>query len=152
MKWSGFVWRFAAVFMALSLLSLSQLASVDASTRYARITLHVNECPWNTSDVFGKCHENRVEGFTFYLAGKAKTTNANGIASGAPSAGWHTVWPNGNDLAPYYNAAKPSRPSYVYCTDQVSGAVLVDGYFFSGIRFTTKAGQPVVCDWYLLLY
>lgn len=114
-----------------------------ATGRYAPITLHVAECPRDPADLFDECHENRVSGFTFYIAGSAKVTDANGVATGAPGAGRRSIRADVDDFQAYGR-------SYVYCTDQVTGDVLFDGQTYSGVYVTTTADQPVICDWYLL--
>jgi hypothetical protein len=127
---------------------LAQAPPADAAPRYAQIALHVTECSADTWDVFGDCHESRVEGLIFYIAVKVKVTDAGDIA---PGAGRRPVRADVHDIQAY-DPGDGAPAAYVYCTDRVTGGVFFDRYTFSGIRITTTAGQPVGCDGYLLLY
>ena len=135
------------VLLALALvltIGLSGIAVPSASAvTYARITLHVNWCPADTYDVFGECHNNRVAGAVFYIAGAYKVTNWNGIATGAPRSGFHYVRVSASTAAAFDG-------SYVYCRDLVTNKVLYDGPATSRVGFTTVGTNQVVCDWYLL--
>ena len=87
---------------------------------------------------------NHVGGALFYIAGAAKWTDGNGIATGAPSAGWRTVRVNGT-TASYYVG------SYVVCTDQYNGNTLYNGLADgTTVWIYTTAGHLTICDWYLL--
>jgi hypothetical protein len=125
-------------------IGMSGIAVPSASAHpHARITLHVNWCPANTTDVFGKCHDNRVAGAVFYIAGAYKVTNWNGIATGAPSPGFHYVRVGASTASAF-------KGSYVYCKDQVTGKVLYDGPTTSRVGITTVGSNLTICDWYLL--
>lgn len=129
--------------VALGLMAGFAAAPASAAS-YARITLHVNECPANYSGDIFNCHNNRVSDTLFYIAGAPKWTDWNGIATGAPSAGWRSVRVNGT-TASWYSG------SYVVCTDQYNGNVLYNGLADgTTVWIYTTAGHLTICDWYLL--
>lgn len=132
-----------AVVISLGVLAAFAGAPVSAAG-YARITLHVNECPVNyRGDIFD-CHNNRVANTLFYIAGAAKWTNTNGIATGAPASGWKSVRVNAVTASHYAG-------SYVVCTDQVTHKTLYNGLAAgTTVMITTTAGHLTICDWYLL--
>jgi hypothetical protein len=121
-------------------------APIQASSIYARTEFHVAECPENTFDVFGKCHDNRVggvavEGCNPTLNCKTKFTDSNGVVRFGPRAGSnrYTV-----DVSGYEGL-------YIYCSAQNRKRVFIDRFDADG-RFTinTRAGDIIVCDAYLL--
>ena len=134
--------------IAMTLVAVGLLAGIGAATAsaasYARITLHVNECAASyTGDIFN-CHNNRVSDTLFYIAGAARWTDWNGIATGAPSAGWKSVRVNSTTASWYVN-------SYVVCTDQYNGDTLYNGLVDgTTVWIYTTANHLTVCDWYLL--
>ena len=133
----------AILLVAVGLMAGFAAAPTSAAS-YARITLHVNECPANYSGDIFNCHNNRLSDTLFYIAGAPKWTDANGIATGAPSAGWRSVQVNGTTASFYVG-------SYVFCSDQVNGNVLYDGPADgTTIWIYTTAGHLTICDWYLL--
>jgi len=120
-------------------------ATAEAAAPYARITIHAATCPSTTKTIFETCHENHAVGVVFEIAGKAKTTDAAGIASGAPGAGARSVRVSLASYAPF-NATG----SYVVCTNQVTGKALYAGRAGRSIMITTTANQLTICDWYFL--
>jgi hypothetical protein len=134
--------------IAMMLLAVGLFAGFGAApasaASYARITLHVNECSHSYSGDIFNCHNNRVSGALFYIAGSAKYTDWNGIATGAPSAGSKSVRVNSTTASWYVN-------SYVVCTDQYNGNTLYNGLTNgTTIWITTTANHLTICDWYLL--
>jgi len=70
------------------------------------------------------------------------TTDGGGVASTSVEAGSVTVTENADTFAKYLGA-------YVYCSEQKSGAVLIDTDAPSGtVTFAAAAGDDIVCDWY----
>ena len=136
--------RSLAILMVALALTVGFAAAPVSAASYARITLHVNECPANyTGDIFN-CHENRLSDTLFYIAGAPKWTDGHGVATGVPSAGWHTVRVNGTTASSYVG-------SYVVCTDQYNGDVLYNGLADgTTVWIETTAGHLTICDWYLL--
>jgi hypothetical protein len=132
----------AGLMLGVSLMS----ESATAAGTSARITLHVFECGATSGNLYNECHNfksNGLDGAAFRVAGVTRYTSG-GYVTWGPGAGFHTV--RGFNLSwGYYD-------SYVYCSNQVTGAVLYDG--LSGgddaVSFTTTARQEVICDWYYL--
>jgi hypothetical protein len=122
-------------------------SQAQALTRYARITIHKAECPANTRRVV-TCHENRLAGVRFDVRNPAarfttKWTDAAGVVSFGPRAGdnWIIEHP----------AFFGRLGAYVYCRDQPSGRVLIDGHLTTNtLRLHTWRGARIVCDWYNL--
>jgi hypothetical protein len=142
--------RFSArVFLGLvaivATMFFSAAAPATASSHYARITIHKAVCSSSTGDLYGKCHDNRLAGVPFYVAGVWRETNSNGVVTWAPGAGTKTIYEDFDAFDDYVGA-------YVYCSNQVTGAVLWDGLARSNgsVTITTTAGQHVICDWYNL--
>ena len=134
--------------IAMTLVAFVSLTGIGiepaSAASYARITLHVNECSASYAGPIFDCHENRVSDTLFYIAGAAKWTDWNGIATGAPSAGWKSVRVNSTTASWYVD-------SYVVCTDQYNGDTLYNGLVDgTTIWIYTTANHHTVCDWYLL--
>lgn len=114
----------------------------------AKITIHNAACDLETDDPFGECHDHRIRA-QFNVAGVWRTTNWDGVVSWGPGAGTRKIieHPEMFDVYGYVGA-------YVFCSNQVTGAVLWDGLANAdgtgAIIITTTAGQPVICDWYNL--
>ena len=144
--WSTRVAIVAAMVLGLMLTSLVAAPShrADAAANTAKITLHVMTCPETTTTLFTSCHDNRLSGASFTVAGVSRTTDANGVVSWGPSAGTYTIHMFSTDFAEFGTA-------WVYCKDQTSGVVLVDGRTTTGnVSITTVAGHLTICDWYNL--
>jgi hypothetical protein len=129
------------------MLGASMVRPNEASAAgYARITLHVFECGAKGGNLYDQCHNGKhaLEDAAFRVAGVTRYTDAYGHVSWGPGAGYRTI--------AGYNLSWGYYDSYVYCSNQVTGAVLYNG--LSGgddyIAITTTAGQQVVCDWYYL--
>jgi hypothetical protein len=117
----------------------------SAGPNAAVITLHVIECPATTTTLFATCHDtNRLAGARFSVAGVSRASDASGVVSWGPSAGTYTIHMFSTDFAAYGKA-------WVYCKDQTSGVVFVDGRTTTGnVSITTVAGDLTICDWYNL--
>jgi hypothetical protein len=130
--------------LALILGMLVVGSAMPASANHgARITIHKAVCDSNVFDVYGKCHDNRLAGVPFYVAGVWRTTDGNGVVSWEPGAGTRTIYEDFSVYDDYEGA-------YVFCSNQVTGAVLWDGPAATNgsVTITTTAGQEVICDWY----
>ncbi len=127
----------------IGMMLVSSSAPVVAASHTARITIHKAVCDSQTADLFGDCHDDRIEGVWFYVAGVWRPTDANGVVTWGPGAGTKTIYEDIDQFDMYDGA-------YVYCSNQVTGKVLWDGLARSNgsVTITTTAGQPVVCDWY----
>jgi hypothetical protein len=134
-----------AALAIIGMMLVSSSAPAVATSHYARITIHKAVCDSQTGDLFGQCHEDRVSGAWFYVAGVWRPTNANGVVTWAPGAGTRALYEDVDQFNQYEGA-------YVYCSNQVTGKVLWDGPARANgsVTITTTAGQPVVCDWYNL--
>ncbi len=121
----------------------------QAVTKYARVTFHVAECPANTNDVFGKCHEDRVASFGIWGCSptgwcKPKLTDGNGVVFFGPRAGSNRFFVN--DLTGYVGTR-------IYCSTQnrAKNVVLIDRQDADGdFTINTQRGDVIICDWYLL--
>jgi len=134
--------------MMLGLMLTSLVAApsprADAAANTAKITLHVLTCPANTTNIFANCHDDRLAGAGFTVAGLSRFSDANGIVSWGPGAGTHKIHMFSTDFANYGAA-------WVYCKDQVNGDVFFDGRTTTGnVTITTTAGHLTICDWYNL--
>jgi hypothetical protein len=128
--------------MSFSAFQAPKPASAAATT--AKITLHVIECPATTTTLFASCHDTRLSGASFTVAGVTRASDANGVVSWGPSAGSKTITMDSADFAVYGKA-------WIYCKDQVSGVVQFDGRNTTGsVTIATFAGQLTICDWYNL--
>jgi hypothetical protein len=144
--WSTRIAIVTAMMLGLMLTSLVATPSqrTDAAASTATITLHVLTCPANTTKIFANCHDNRLAGAGFTVAGVSRFSDANGVVSWGPGAGTHTIHMFSSDFAEFGKA-------WVYCKDQTSGAVFVDGRTTTGnVSITTVAGHLTICDWYNL--
>jgi hypothetical protein len=140
--------RYSALLLIVGLLAVGFVAVAPASqalaAHTAKITIHKAVCDSNVSDVFGKCHDNRLSGVWFRVAGVWRQTDQHGVVSWGPGAGTKTIVEDATTFNQYGAA-------YVYCRDQVDNDVLFDGLrTVNWVRITTTAGHPVVCDWYNL--
>ncbi|MGH2534810.1 MAG: hypothetical protein ACRDJW_21330 [Thermomicrobiales bacterium] len=140
--------RFSTWMLIIGLFAIGVLAVAPATpamaAHTAKITIHKAVCDSNVQDIFGKCHDNRLKGVWFRVAGVWRQTNSNGEVSWGPGAGTKTIV---EDSATFnkYGAA------YVFCSNQVTGRVLFDGLrTVNWVTIQTTAGQPVICDWYNL--
>jgi hypothetical protein len=151
MKRLRFLWRgIFAVMLVVGVMSLAAASPAMAVSKYARITIHKAECPANTKgDIFTKCHSNYLEDvqFTVYNPtnhGTTRYTDEDGHASFGPRAGKNTISEGAADFNAYGKA-------YVYCKDQPSGYVFIDGPITSRtITLWTWPGARIICDWYNL--
>jgi hypothetical protein len=145
--WSTRVAIVTAMMLGLMLTSLVAAPSyrTDAAANTAKITLHVVTCPETMTTLFTSCHDqNRLAGASFTVAGVSRSTDANGVVSWGPGAGTHTIHMFSAEFAEFGKA-------WVYCKDQTSGVVLVDGRTTTGnVSITTVAGHLTICDWYNL--
>ncbi|MER3436641.1 MAG: hypothetical protein C4346_02930 [Chloroflexota bacterium] len=124
-------------------------APTQAVTKYARVTFHVAECPANTNDVFGTCHEDRVADFGIWGCSptgfcKLKVTDEDGIVFFGPRAGSNRFFVD--DL----NGFVGTR---IYCSTQnrATNVVLIDRQDADGdFTINTQRGDVIICDWYLL--
>lgn len=134
-----------AALAIIGMMLVSSSAPVIATSHYARITIHKAVCDSETYDLFGECHDDRLEGMWFYVSGVWRPTNANGEVSWGPGAGTKTIYEDWDQFNLYDGA-------YVYCSNQVTGKVLYDGLAKANgsVTITTTAGQLVICDWYNL--
>jgi hypothetical protein len=110
----------------------------------ARIEIHKAVCPSDTANPYAQCHDNRLAGVSFRVAGVWRATDANGVVAWTPGAGTKTIVEDAN-VFNQYGAA------YVYCQDVTRRVVLFSGTTTTGvISITTVAGTNNVCDWYNL--
>jgi hypothetical protein len=121
--------------------------STQAVTKYARVTFHVAECPQNTGDVFGKCHDDRVADFGIWGCSptgycKLKNTDDDGVVFFGPRAGSNRFFV---DSLKGYVGTRP------YCSVQNDDAVLIDRRDADGdFTISTHRGDVIICDLYLL--
>ncbi|MGH2534809.1 MAG: hypothetical protein ACRDJW_21325 [Thermomicrobiales bacterium] len=132
--------------LAMVLGMLISVAATPASAHHgARITIHHAACEPQVQDIFGECHDDRIAGTPFKVAGVWREADGNGVVSWTPGAGTRTIV---QDAA----AFDAGVGAYVFCSNQVTGAVLFDGPIDQNrVTITTTAGQAVVCDWYTIL-
>jgi hypothetical protein len=117
-------------------------AQQAASAATSKITIHKATCPSGTANLFKSCHDKRVAGVGFTVAGVSRHTDANGVVSWGPSAGTWKIHEFSTDF---------TGNAWVYCKDLTSGKVLFDGRTTTGnVTITTVAGHNNVCDWYNL--
>ncbi|MGH2560358.1 MAG: hypothetical protein ACRDJH_14950 [Thermomicrobiales bacterium] len=139
--------------MVVGMLMIGSATPASAS-HGARITIHAAVCDSNVSDIYGTCHDNRLGGVPFNVAGVWRETttcmsprtcsDGGGVVSWTPGAGTRTIIQDARVFDRYEGA-------YVYCSNQVTGAVLFDGPITTNrVTITTTAGQEVICDWYNL--
>ncbi|MGH2561864.1 MAG: hypothetical protein ACRDJH_22610 [Thermomicrobiales bacterium] len=141
----------AAVLLAVGLFGGGLTPSASAQDDFqtashgARITVHNAVCDSEVWDIFGECHDDRLSGSPFFVAGVTRITDANGVATWEPGQGTHELKQD-IDVWMQYDGA------YVFCSNQVTGEVLWNGPIddTTSVTFTTTAGQEVVCDWYNL--
>jgi hypothetical protein len=110
----------------------------------ARITIHHRACEPQVQDIFGECHDHPASA-PFKVAGVWREPDINGNVSWTPGAGRHVI-------TQLPDAFAKTEGAYVFCSNQVTGAVLWDGPIYDqpSVTITTTAGQAVVCDWYSL--
>jgi hypothetical protein len=110
----------------------------------ARIEIHKAVCPSDAANPYAQCHDNRLAGVSFRVAGVWRATDANGVVAWTPGAGTKTITEDATVFAQYGKA-------YVYCQDITRRVVLFNATTTTGsIQITTVAGTSVVCDWYNL--
>jgi hypothetical protein len=133
--------------LAAGFLAIAGADQSQAVSKYARVTIHLRECPEGTGDLFGKCHDDPIANFD--LGGcnpngfcTEKGTGSNGNVRFGPRAGWNEF---------YVAEANSYVGSYIYCSDDASKKVLIDGRADDGdFAITTTRGRYYTCDWYLL--
>ena len=125
-------------------------ASVDQSqavSKYARVTLHVRECPADTGNLFGNCHDDPIANFDLGGCNSSgscteKGTGSNGNVRFGPRAGSNAFYVV--DLTGYVG-------TYIYCSNDATKKVLIDGRQDDGdFAITTTRGNYYTCDWYIL--
>jgi len=136
-----------ALILAAGLIGFAGTTESSAASRGANITLHVFECYQGVGGgnaIFNECHDwdnNALDGYSFKVAGAVRDTDW-GYVTWRPGAGTHTIVGYNIDL---YAGA------YVFCSNQVTGAVLYDGSAdWDAVTITTTANQEVICDWYYI--
>ena len=108
----------------------------------ARIEIHKAVCPSDAANPFAQCHNNRLAGVSFRVAGVWRATDANGVVAWTPGAGIKTITEDAGVFSLFGKA-------YVYCQDITRRVVLYNATTTTGsIQITTVAGTSVVCDWY----
>jgi hypothetical protein len=128
--------------MTMGLSSSPASAQQAASASTGKITIHKATCPATETHLFANCHDNRVAGVGFTVAGVSRHTDANGVVSWGPRAGTWRIHEFSTDF---------TGKAWVYCKDQTSGVVLFDGRTTTGnVTITTVAGHLTICDWYNL--
>jgi len=121
----------------------STSAQQAASASTSKITIHKAVCPSATANLFASCHDNRVAGVGFTVAGVSRHTDANGVVSWGPSAGTWKI---------HEFSTSFTGNAWVYCRDLTTNTVLFDGRTTTGnVTITTVAGHQNVCDWYNLV-
>lgn len=138
-----------AAWLIVTALLIGVMAPPASANHGARITVHVSTCPWAVpvDERYALCHDIGITGATFEVAGVWRDTDANSAVSWVPGAGTHTIYG-------YSFWLGSEQRAYVYCTNQITGAVLWDGNNTADdltVEITTTAGQEVICDWYFLL-
>jgi hypothetical protein len=130
----------------------SNTCEATAPSGHATVTIHKATCPDGVGpDIFAECHGNVLGGVSFSIDGfeigsGVITTDSSGVASQtileAAATGDITITEDSATLASYLGA-------YVYCAEQNSGTVLVDGHADGGaVTFTANQGDDIICDWY----
>jgi hypothetical protein len=132
----------------------ADLVCAAPSSGSATVTIHKATCPTGVGpDIFNQCHGNVLGGVTFSVDGfeigsGVITTDDSGVASKtileAAASGGVTLTEDSAVFAQYLGA-------YVYCSEQGSGTVLIDGDAPNGsVSFTANQGDDIICDWYNL--
>jgi hypothetical protein len=117
-------------------------ASAGANT--ARLYVHTLKCSRNVDDLFEDCHNRRVAGFHYTLAGAERESDRNGTVKWGPGGPrTYRVDLNTADYAAYTGA-------YVSCEDQTSGIRFFDGAISNPFFILNlQPGHVVFCDVYL---
>jgi hypothetical protein len=128
--------------MAMGMMASPASAQQAASASSAKLTIHKAVCPATTTNLFASCHENRLAGVGFTVAGVSRHTDANGVVSWGPTSGTYTIHEFSTDF---------TGKAYVFCKDQTTGTVWFDGRTTTGnISIPLAAGHTTICDWYNL--
>lgn len=109
----------------------------------ATLTIHKSECETGVgADIFETCHDDTVEGVTFWVNDVEWTTDKDGIAAGEVDAGVVEIAEDEATFEDYLGG-------YVYCSVQGTGEVLIDTDTQDGVvEITVESDDDVVCDWY----
>ena len=125
-------------------LLLAGAVSPASANHAARIEIHKAVCPSDAANPYAQCHDNRLAGVPFRVAGVWRATDGNGVVAWTPGAGTKTITEDAGVFAQYGKA-------YVYCQDVTRRVVLYNATTTTGqVTITTVAGTSVVCDWYNL--
>jgi hypothetical protein len=142
----------------LPLIALSPVQAQTDVTGPVAFTVHKASCPidyaaTSTGGIYEACHENKVEGVTFTISGAefdplAFFTDAEGVGVAMildeiTSATEVTLTEDPLSLS--------TLGGWVYCKDQVGGAILFDGPTpGDGIVAlgSVNTSQVIICDWY----
>lgn len=138
-----------AASLIVTTLLIGVMAQPASANHGARITIHAAKCEMDVppEERYAQCHDNRIAGVPFYVAGIWRETDANGVVSWTPGAGMHWIYPDEAYFIPGEDG------THIYCENQVTGDVLWNqpaSDWRRSIEITTTAGQEVVCDWYIL--
>jgi uncharacterized protein YodC (DUF2158 family) len=111
-----------------------------------RIWIHALECPVDAQgDIFEACHDNRLEGVDFQIAGTTVTSDADGVASlDNPPAGTIVI----KELD--FDTLATAGRAFIYCSVQPGGdPVLLARDDDNGqVNVDIPANSEVHCDWY----
>jgi hypothetical protein len=142
----------------LPLIALSPVQAQTDAFGPVAFTVHKASCPidyaaTSSGGIYEACHENKVEGVTFTIAGLELgpidfVTDADGVGVAMILDGMSTT----SDVSLTEDPLSLSTlGGWVYCKDQIGGAVLfdgptpVDGVVALG---SVNTSQVIICDWY----
>jgi hypothetical protein len=132
------------LFLVPLLLAGAALPAAAVQAPYTKIELHKALCPRDSANPYAQCHDNRLAGVPFRVAGVWRATDGNGVVIWGPGAKTHTIVEDAAVFAQYGRA-------YVYCQDITRRVVLFNGTTTTGaVSITTQPATHVVCDWYNL--
>jgi hypothetical protein len=118
--------------------------SASAGADTARLYVHTLKCSRNVDDLFEDCHNRRIAGFHYTLAGAERASDRNGTVKWGPGGPrTYRVDMNPMDYAAYTGG-------YLSCEDQTIGVRVADGPFSNPfIIINLQPGHVVFCDVYL---
>jgi hypothetical protein len=71
---------FSLLFIVPLLLAGAALPAAAVQAPYTKIEIHKAICPSDSPNPYANCHDDRLAGVPFRVAGVWRTTNANGVA------------------------------------------------------------------------
>jgi len=141
-------------FVTRSLMIAALIASVfmvgggqaNAGANTGRLYIHTLKCNRNVDDLFTDCHNRRIQGIEYTLAGATRVSDRNGTVKWGPGGPrTYRIDTNAAQQANYTGG-------YMVCTDENTGISFYDGPQNAAfLIINIQPGSYILCDRYLFV-